>query len=852
MGLAAAQARLLSITRRMSDNELRAQLINNQKMRLTSESSRVSENYIAALNSTNLMFTNYGINDARQTVPLTYNELTAFNQYNNQYVLSDVAGSIFLREDEANLYAQANGDLETYLNLHGIQFTTTYWDTIGNVLPDDELPAAAVIRAWYESAGIDASAGVNGLEGCSIFPMLNDIAERINLAVEDYRVDNTARNALISRAAETMLGNSDFNHWFGNPPDWLSVGNDANDSFWQLSNHWDGENSFLNRYFQVPYNNSTTLTELDEESRKLHFGDNYSYNSGDGGFQDIYTALWNYGNNQPLGVELSTLPTKWQNRLGSYQPTESLTIDQFFDGCAGAPTNYGTGANGMYEELGYTEFGPHDEEIFVQTGEKIKIPGENDTVSTVLLWNNDGYGHPQYEPGFSSVRLNVNGLNYDYVKYVDGDDVYYIPHQNYSILPIYKGSSSSLTPAQQKSQATAWIQEALEDHIIAELKIGERIQTEEQKLNFLDMDFSAYEIDVINNRVTDGYGLSELTKEFFNVLLGTSYEGKLYNANGDNGIYTLNNCNRANYWQDVYIGNTSTTGTDNYNDNHGFVYRDIWHATQLCETINTIMEGLNSLQYDSLQSRTLDNSDIDSLRNIFINGFAEYGYTAEQILDEVWANITTNNGVIYNEDGWDNGNLRVQFKNYTDTTSNYGYYDYGRIKDFNNDLLLEFVYPAAIDFFNRHGMPVYGYMRQNGAGEWEDATAEAEWYTNLFNKVQQNGYKTLERGLASSTDWIRFALENGVAIIEQLNTVDTWNKITYNSCSDITEETDSMRATLAEAEYNKAMNQIQAKDERLDLELKNIDTEHSALQKEYESVQKAMNDNVTRTFKMYS
>ena len=34
MGMAASQARLLSITSRMSDNELRAQIINNSKMRL--------------------------------------------------------------------------------------------------------------------------------------------------------------------------------------------------------------------------------------------------------------------------------------------------------------------------------------------------------------------------------------------------------------------------------------------------------------------------------------------------------------------------------------------------------------------------------------------------------------------------------------------------------------------------------------------------------------------------------------------------------------------------------------------------------------------------------------------------
>ena len=59
MGMAAGQARLLSITSRMSDNELRAQLINNDKMRLATKSAQVSEAYTNALNNAQLMFTNY-------------------------------------------------------------------------------------------------------------------------------------------------------------------------------------------------------------------------------------------------------------------------------------------------------------------------------------------------------------------------------------------------------------------------------------------------------------------------------------------------------------------------------------------------------------------------------------------------------------------------------------------------------------------------------------------------------------------------------------------------------------------------------------------------------------------------
>ena len=110
----------------------------------------------------------------------------------------------------------------------------------------------------------------------------------------------------------------------------------------------------------------------------------------------------------------------------------------------------------------------------------------------------------------------------------------------------------------------------------------------------------------------------------------------------------------------------------------------------------------------------------------------------------------------------------------------------------------------------------------------------------------------LPNGLASSTEWMQFALENGIVIMEQVNSSKEWQAITYTSCSDINEQTVTSDATIAEAEYNKAMRQIQAKDELFDLELKNIDTEHSALQNEYESVKKAMTGNIERTFQMYS
>ena len=82
MGLAASQARLLSITSRMADNELRAQLINNAKMRLTEDTQKASDKYISALNKTQYMMSNKDAQGNALYQQLTFNNLTAYSPYN--------------------------------------------------------------------------------------------------------------------------------------------------------------------------------------------------------------------------------------------------------------------------------------------------------------------------------------------------------------------------------------------------------------------------------------------------------------------------------------------------------------------------------------------------------------------------------------------------------------------------------------------------------------------------------------------------------------------------------------------------------------------------------------------------
>ena len=130
MGLAASQARLLSITSRMSDNELRSQLINNAKMRLTTDSARVSDEYVAALNKTQLMFTNFDLQGNEAYQPLTFNALTAYSGYNNQYGIVNTAGELLVSTLDAGNFERSGGDLEKFLEQYGLEKTTSYFEKL--------------------------------------------------------------------------------------------------------------------------------------------------------------------------------------------------------------------------------------------------------------------------------------------------------------------------------------------------------------------------------------------------------------------------------------------------------------------------------------------------------------------------------------------------------------------------------------------------------------------------------------------------------------------------------------------------------------------------------------------------
>lgn len=153
--------------------------------------------------------------------------------------------------------------------------------------------------------------------------------------------------------------------------------------------------------------------------------------------------------------------------------------------------------------------------------------------------------------------------------------------------------------------------------------------------------------------------------------------------------------------------------------------------------------------------------------------------------------------------------------------------------------------------------------------------ARYQWYVNLYYRMgggatnddgtkNTNSYKELDENLINNSEWLQFALENGILTMEQasysengsekypeIGTYD-WTSIIYTNASDIKSQENETAIAIAEVKYKNAMTEIENQDKKYDQDLKNLDSEHSALQTEYDSIKSVIDKNVERSFKAFS
>ncbi len=138
MGLSASQARLLSITARLSHNESQSQLITNAKLRLSDQSSDASKEYMEALNSTEFIYMNYDSTGTKQTQDFTFGAVTQYSDIKNQYGFVDSAGRLLVTAQDASFYEQSD-TLSEFLENYGIgkMENPKYDPALENIYGDD-------------------------------------------------------------------------------------------------------------------------------------------------------------------------------------------------------------------------------------------------------------------------------------------------------------------------------------------------------------------------------------------------------------------------------------------------------------------------------------------------------------------------------------------------------------------------------------------------------------------------------------------------------------------------------------------------------------------------------------------
>lgn len=668
MGMAASQARLLSITTRLSDNELRSQLINNSKMRLATESSQVSENYINALNEAQYMFTNYDADNKATYQQLTFNSLTAYNEYNNQYGVSNSAGQILVSEKDGKIFEQADGDLETFLKSYGLENRTTYFEEL----------------AKHE---------VNG---------------KVQLGTET-NIDGTTT-------------------------------------------------TYYSKYSAAEIE---TIYNGDVEDGGDHVG--------------YANAMQSTGFNEYLKLE-----TKYLDAKEAYFAVIENVMKDYANGVK-------VNANGLGEKtyadiVSYVQGGSHDSNAvnyfyaFEQIIKQMETDGKFSTALNYVYTDEDG----------NDTRMNL---------------------ADYMLELIDECKYTNDTTKNFKTDVTY---DTIDGKQVAQFA--------------LDDDYIV--------RVTKGTTATDLTYELM------EYDDET----GD--LVVAEAVNEDGATEYAWNGSTITLYEDNAEADK-FAINFSWDPskTEVSYTETLIGDYRNQVYFSNLQLL------VNYFNDAYVNGF-----DASKFNDTAASNANYSDK--YNAYVTASQNLaNFIFGSTTAVTfDEYQYLDdYKWVADSGKNTTVDYSPVSDVlaieEVLAIYGEPKYAYIKD---GDYDqNGDAEAEWYTNLFNRMQ-DGYKVIENGLASSAEWMRYALESGLIVMEQVDDNNEWNSITFTSCSDITEQTNDLAVTVAEAEYQKAMNKIENKDKAYDMELKNIDTEHTALQTEYDSIKSALDKNVERNFKLYS
>ena len=147
--------------------------------------------------------------------------------------------------------------------------------------------------------------------------------------------------------------------------------------------------------------------------------------------------------------------------------------------------------------------------------------------------------------------------------------------------------------------------------------------------------------------------------------------------------------------------------------------------------------------------------------------------------------------------------------------------------------------------------PDYYYVLNNENAVTEKDLLVADFYSSMYNNLCKSGW-TISSGDIDDKDYLAHALKNGQLFVSSMHDDYTYYQDPYTLNGHVIEVTDEEGIAQAELEYEKEKSTLNYKEEQLELDMKNIDTELSALTTEYDTVKNLISKNIEKVFTMFN
>ena len=145
--------------------------------------------------------------------------------------------------------------------------------------------------------------------------------------------------------------------------------------------------------------------------------------------------------------------------------------------------------------------------------------------------------------------------------------------------------------------------------------------------------------------------------------------------------------------------------------------------------------------------------------------------------------------------------------------------------------------------------------------EWDPTMLpELQYYAQIFEGIESCGgcipVDEYNKDGDSGNEWFNNMVKSGRVILSEYNSTGTkkgtWSEVSVATSTNLQEVKDDTDLKKAEAKYQHELSVINKKETKFDQELNKLETERTALNKEMDSIKQVKDDNVERTFGIFS